>query len=204
MVRLRTMTTRPYHHGHLRTTLLAEAERALREDGVEGLSLRELARRAGVSHAAPRRHFPDRQALLDALGEAGFVRLGDEMLGAVADAGPDREAQLRAMAVAYVRFAVRDSALLDVMFAKKKGGEPVEMGEGALRLFAAVGEVIREAQAAGVLPAGDPERLRLLLVAMLQGIAVLVTSGRAPVGLADSLAADAVALFTGAAERTGM
>lgn len=204
MVRLRTMTTRPYHHGHLRTTLLAEAERALREDGVEGLSLRELARRAGVSHAAPRRHFPDRQALLDALGEAGFVRLGDEMLGAVADAGPERETRLRAMAVAYVRFAVRDSALLDVMFAKKKGGEPVEMGEGALRLFAAVGEVIREAQAAGVLPAGDPERLRLLLVAMLQGIAVLVTSGRAPVGLADSLAADAVALFTGAAERTGM
>lgn len=204
MVRLRTMTTRPYHHGHLRTTLLAEAERALREDGVEGLSLRELARRAGVSHAAPRRHFPDRQALLDALGEAGFVRLGDEMLGAVADAGSERETRLRAMAVAYVRFAVRDSALLDVMFAKKKGGEPVEMGEGALRLFAAVGEVIREAQAAGVLPAGDPERLRLLLVAMLQGIAVLVTSGRAPVGLADSLAADAVALFTGAAERTGM
>lgn len=204
MVRLRTMTTRPYHHGHLRTTLLAEAERALREDGVDGLSLRELARRAGVSHAAPRRHFPDRQALLDALGEAGFVRLGDEMLGAVADAGPERETRLRAMAVAYVRFAVRDSALLDVMFAKKKGGEPVEMGEGALRLFAAVGEVIREAQAAGVLPAGDPERLRLLLVAMLQGIAVLVTSGRAPVGLADSLAADAVALFTGAAERTGM
>lgn len=204
MVRLRTMTTRPYHHGHLRTTLLAEAERALREDGVDGLSLRELARRAGVSHAAPRRHFPDRQALLDALGEAGFVRLGDEMLGAVADAGPERETRLRAMAVAYVRFAVRDSALLDVMFAKKKGGEPVEMGEGALRLFAAVGEVIREAQAAGVLPAGDPERLRLLLVAMLQGIAVLVTSGRAPVGLADSLAADAVALFTGAAEQTGM
>lgn len=204
MVRLRTMTTRPYHHGHLRTTLLAEAERALREDGVDGLSLRELARRAGVSHAAPRRHFPDRQALLDALGEAGFVRLGDEMLGAVADAGSERETRLRAMAVAYVRFAVRDSALLDVMFAKKKGGEPVEMGEGALRLFAAVGEVIREAQAAGVLPAGDPERLRLLLVAMLQGIAVLVTSGRAPVGLADSLAADAVALFTGAAEQTGM
>jgi AcrR family transcriptional regulator len=192
------MTTRPYHHGHLRTTLLAEAERTLREEGVEGLSLRELARRAGVSHAAPRRHFPDRQALLDALGEAGFVRLGEEMLGAVADAGPDRETQLRAMAVAYVRFAVHDSALLDVMFAKKKGGEPVEMGEGARRLFAAVGEVIREAQTAGVLPAGDPERLRLLLVATLQGIAVLVTSGRAPVALADSLAADAVALFTGA------
>jgi AcrR family transcriptional regulator len=195
------MTTRPYHHGHLRTTLLAEAERTLREDGVEGLSLRELARRAGVSHAAPRRHFADRQALLDALAETGFVRLGDEMLGAVAAAGPDRAAQLRAVAVGYVRFAVHDSALLDVMFAKKKdsGGGPLDMGEGALRLFDQLGALIRGAQEAGVLPPGDPERLRLLLVAALQGIAVLVTSGRAPADQAESLAHDAIALFTGGA-----
>jgi len=69
------MTDRPYHHGHLRDALLAEAERTLREQGVEQLSLRDLARQAGVSHAAPRRHFADRQALLDALAGAGFARL---------------------------------------------------------------------------------------------------------------------------------
>ncbi len=83
------MTDRPYHHGRLRDTLLAEAERTLREQGVEQLSLRELARQAGVSHAAPRRHFADRQALLDALAGAGFARLADEVAAAVEDAGPD-------------------------------------------------------------------------------------------------------------------
>src|SRR4029077_19283475 len=67
---------RPYHHGTLRSTLLAAAERTLAEGGVPALSLRELARQVGVSHAAPRRHFPHKQALLDALAEDGFERLG--------------------------------------------------------------------------------------------------------------------------------
>ena len=64
------MTARPYHHGNLRQALLDAAERTVRERGVEALSLRELAREVGVSHGAPRRHFPDRQALLDAHDEA--------------------------------------------------------------------------------------------------------------------------------------
>ena len=65
-------TERPYHHGNLRSALLAAAERTVRERGVQELSLRELAREVGVSHGAPRRHFPDRQALLDALAESGI------------------------------------------------------------------------------------------------------------------------------------
>ena len=69
-----TSTARTYHHGNLRATLLQRAEDALAAG--EDLSLRELARRAGVSHAAPRRHFADKQALLDALAEDGFSRLG--------------------------------------------------------------------------------------------------------------------------------
>src|ERR1700758_477991 len=108
---------RPYHHGHLRATLLAEAERTLSEDGIEALSLRELARRAGVSHAAPRRHFADRQALVDALVEAGVTRLADEVRTAIDDADGDYPARLRAAAAAYVRFATRDAALTELMFA---------------------------------------------------------------------------------------
>ena len=72
---------RPYHHGNLRTALLAAAQQTVRERGVAALSLRELAREVGVSHGAPRRHFPDRQALLDALAEDGFERLGGELRG---------------------------------------------------------------------------------------------------------------------------
>src|SRR5213592_1296667 len=84
-----TGTPRSYHHGNLRAALLEGAERMLAERGSGELSLRELAREVGVSHAAPRRHFPDRQALLDALAEAGFARLGSELRTAVDGAGED-------------------------------------------------------------------------------------------------------------------
>src|SRR5918995_4141085 len=76
-----TATARPYHHGSLRPALLTAAERALARGG--DLSLRGLAREIGVSHAAPRRHFPDKQALLDALAQDGFERLGREMAEAL-------------------------------------------------------------------------------------------------------------------------
>src|SRR3954464_5665118 len=88
--------TRPYHHGNLREELLREGERALESGGAAGLSLREVARAIGVSHAAPRRHFADKQALLDALAEAGFARLTSKLRGAVDGAGEDYEARLRA------------------------------------------------------------------------------------------------------------
>jgi len=190
------MADRPYHHGNLRAELLAEAERALREQGIEALSLRDLARQAGVSHAAPRRHFADRQALLDALAETGFARLGEEMRTAIDGAGQDHEARLRAVATGYVRFATSDPALMELMFAAKNAERSAKLREASARLFTTFGDLIRQWQQAGTLPPGDPERLRLLLIATLQGIAALVTSGRAQPGQADALITDAVALFT--------
>jgi AcrR family transcriptional regulator len=190
------MADRPYHHGNLRAELLAEAERTLREQGIEALSLRDLARRAGVSHAAPRRHFADRQALLDALAEAGFARLGEEMRAAIDGAGQDYQAQLRAVATGYVCFATRDPALMELMFNGKNAERPGALPEAATRLFTTFGDLIRQWQQAGALPPGDPERLRLLLIATLQGIATLITSGRAKPRQAGALITDAVALFT--------
>ncbi len=203
------MADRPYHHGHLRDKLLAEAGRTLREQGVEQLSLRDLARQAGVSHAAPRRHFADRQALLDALAGAGFARLSDEVAAAIEDAGPDFRARLRATGAAYVRFATEDQALMELMFTAKipnASGEAGQMAgqmapsgevaEGAGRLFTIVGDLIREGQLTGQLPPGDPERLRLLFMATARGIAGLVAPGQPAAGQADGLVDDAVALFT--------
>jgi len=187
---------RPYHHGHLRATLLAEAERTLRDDGIDALSLRELARQAGVSHAAPRRHFPDRQALLDALAEAGFTRLADEVCAAIDDAGSDYQARLRAAATAFVRFATRDAALMELMFAAKNAGDSAALQEAAARLFGLIGDLIGEGQRAGALPPGEPYRLQLLFGATLQGIAALVSSGRVQPGQADALIGDAIVLFT--------
>ncbi|HEY2671330.1 MAG TPA: TetR family transcriptional regulator, partial [Rugosimonospora sp.] len=69
----------PYHHGNLHAELLTRAEKKLEQTGVAGLSLRELAREIGVSHSAPRKHFADKQALLDGLAIHGLERLGHEL-----------------------------------------------------------------------------------------------------------------------------
>jgi AcrR family transcriptional regulator len=189
------VNARPYHHGNLRTALLKQAERTVRDRGAQELSLRELAREVGVSHAAPRRHFPDRQALLDALAEAGFERLGSELRAAVAEAGDDFEARLRATATAYVRFATRDAALLELMFAGKSREGAGTLHEVSERAFAVLLDVIHQGQAEGALASGEPERVGLVLFATIQGIAALVTGGVVRAEGLDELVADAIAHF---------
>jgi AcrR family transcriptional regulator len=183
---------RPYHHGNLRPALLAQAEQTLREHGLDGLSLRELARQIGVSHGAPRRHFADRQALLDALAESGFARLGAELRAAAESVGEDYEPRLRATATAYVRFAIDDAALLELMFASKHGERADALHEPAERAFL---ELIEEGQANAALEPGEPERIGLLLFATMQGIAALVTAGIVAPEQVDSLVADAIGRF---------
>jgi AcrR family transcriptional regulator len=189
------MAHRPYHHGNLRAALLDEAERTLREQGVDGLSLRELARHAGVSHAAPRRHFADRQALLDALAESGWERLGADTRAAAQRAGTDYEARLRAAGRAYVRFATRDAALLEVMFAGRQGRQAAALREAATRAFSVLVELVREGQASGVLELDDPERMALLLFATVQGIATLANAGIVAPKRRDELVSDAIGRF---------
>ena len=188
-------TERPYHHGNLRPALLAAAERTLRERGAEHLSLRELAREVGVSHGAPRRHFPDRQALLDALAEAGFERLGAELRTACDGAGSGFVDRLHAVAAAYVRFAIDDSALLELMFAGKHREGAGELEQAADRAFSVMLGLIGEGQAEGTLQSGDPERVGLVLFATMQGLATLVTAGVVASEQVDRLLTDAVSSF---------
>ena len=189
------MADRPYHHGNLRAVLLAQAEETLRDQGLEGLSLRELARQTGVSHGAPRRHFADRQALLDALADAGFARLGAELRGAAESAGEGYEARLRATATAYVRFAIRDAALLELMFAGKQHEQAGALHEAADRAFSVILKLIEEGQSNAALEPGDPEHIGLLLFATMQGLAALVTAGIVAPEQVDSLVGDATARF---------
>jgi AcrR family transcriptional regulator len=189
------MADRPYHHGNLRAALLARAEQTLREQGLEGLSLRELARQIGVSHGAPRRHFADRQALLDALAETGFERLGAQLRAAAESAGADYEARLRATGNAYVHFAINDAALLELMFAGKQHEHAGALHEASTRAFSVILELVEEGQADGVLEPGEPEHIGLLLFATMQGIAALVSAGIVPPEQVDSLVADATGRF---------
>ncbi len=200
------MAERPYHHGNLRTALLDAAERTVRERGVQDLSLRELAREVGVSHGAPRRHFPDRQALLDALAESGFERLRVELQAAVDGAGEDFEARLYATAAAHIRFATADPALLELMFAAKHrddtdadcgspDGRQDALQDAAERTFTVMLEVILQGQAEGRLEPGDPERVGMVLFATIQGIAALLTGGLVAPEQLDELLGDSIAHF---------
>ena len=189
------MEARPYHHGNLRTALLDQAELTVRERGVNELSLRQLARDVGVSHGAPRRHFPDRQALLDALAESGFERLGAELRGAVAGAGEDFRARLEATAKAYIQFAIEDAELLELMFAGKHRESAQDLAEAADRAFSVLFEVIGQGQAEGALEPGDPERVGLLLFATVQGIAALITASMVEADQLDWLLPEAIAHF---------
>jgi AcrR family transcriptional regulator len=186
-------SSRPYHHGRLREALLEQAMTTVRDGGVEALSLRELARAVGVSHAAPRRHFPDRQALLDALAIEGFGRLGAELARAADDrADHDFQPTMQRCAHAYVAFATDDAALLELMFAGKRADG---VDDAAQRAFTPVLELILRGQDEGVFERGDPERVGLLLLSTLQGIASLRAAGMIASEHLDGLVDDAIAHF---------
>jgi AcrR family transcriptional regulator len=168
--------TRPYHHGDLRSALLASAERTLREKGAGALSLRELARDIGVSHAAPGRHFKDKQALLNALALAGYERL-TRALTAVDDPALPLEPRLVALARGYLGFATENAELLELMFARKHDPDASEeMATAVDRTVGALERIIADAQKRGEIIEGDPAHLTLVVGATLQGTATLVAN----------------------------
>ncbi|MEU5888209.1 TetR/AcrR family transcriptional regulator [Streptomyces sp. NPDC047461] len=170
--------TRPYHHGDLRSALLASAERTLRDRGVASLSLRELARDIGVSHAAPGRHFKDKQALLNALALDGYERL-TRALDAADDPGLPLEPRFTALARAYLAFSLENAELLELMYARKHDPEASEqMAVAVGRTVGALEQIISDAQQRGEIVQGDPGRLTLALGATLHGTAMFAATDK--------------------------
>jgi AcrR family transcriptional regulator len=106
---------RSYHHGDLRNALLTAARQILEEQSLADLSLRAVARRAGVSHAAPYRHFPNHEALLVELATEGFVELRDEIRSAAAAGGAESD-RIAKIGSAYMGFVVRRPEVASLMF----------------------------------------------------------------------------------------
>ncbi|RZB18754.1 TetR/AcrR family transcriptional regulator [Streptomyces sp. F001] len=168
--------SRPYHHGDLRSALLASAERTLREKGVAALSLRELAREAGVSHAAPGRHFKDKQALLNALALTGYDRLA-QTLDTADDPALPLQPRLTALARAYLAFSVDNAALLELMYARKHEPDATERMAAAIdRTIGSLERVLADAQKRGEIVEGDPEHLTLVTGAALHGLASMTAA----------------------------
>ena len=109
------LSKRKYHHGNLREALVIAGLELLETAGLEALSLRSIATHVGVSHTAPKNHFTNARALTTALASEGFWRLAKQLKDATAGRGP-RQDKLRNTARSYVRFALEQPALFQLMF----------------------------------------------------------------------------------------
>ena len=152
--------SRPYHHGDLRRALTDAAMRIVEREGLVALSLRAVAREAGVSPAAPYHHFRDKQELLTAVGAEGFSRLSDVMLEAKATA-PTPQAALTAIGVAYVCYARENPALYTLMWDCSRHVSGTPDLDSEKRAYAVLEETIVEAGVAGH---DDPIRLKLAAI----------------------------------------
>ena len=132
-----------YHHGDLRNALRKSARAILDEEGLESLSLRAVARRAGVSHAAPYRHYPNHEGLLAELAADGFAELRDAI--ATAGAAPGTQAdKIAEIGAAYMRFAVRHPALARLMFGSQLSnrGDFPDLGTAADGVGTEIGKAL--------------------------------------------------------------
>ena len=160
-----------YHHGDLRAALIRAAIELLEESGETELSLRAVARRAGVSPAAPYRHYADREALVSAVAAVGYRELAEQL--AAAHPSPSTPEQLASVAIAYVQFALERPALFRIMFGEPCDRDNVER----VAATAAVSQYVR-----GIVertfPEADAEALATAVWALVHGLAFLFLDGK--------------------------
>jgi AcrR family transcriptional regulator len=167
--------TKSYHHGNLREVLLEIAFRVVDDRGIEAINMRALAREAGVSSAAPFRHFADKQALLDAVAVKAATDL-ERTLEEATEQGDDALTQFRAMTVAYVRFASEHRALFNLIHSTETTSAAFLAGANDERRPKLIALII-EGQNAGLIPELDPELIALTNEALTHGLARMIVDG---------------------------
>lgn len=169
-----------YHHGDLKNALIKAGVEILAKDGVSGLSLRKVALKAGVSHAAPYAHFADKQALIAAISTEGFRQLYERVSGVVEKYQGQPEKQLTEAAWAYVQFAMDDRDRFKVMFSgvlEKEKDYPDFVVESQ-RNFQLVKSIVEANQASGRLRGGDSALVALSAWGIIHGFLMLLLEGQ--------------------------
>src|ERR1700740_882978 len=161
----------PYHHGDLRAACLRAAMELLEEDGAAALSVRAVARRAGVSPGAPYRHYADRDALVSAVAAEGYRELAGHL--AAAHPSPSTRDDLAAVAVAYVQFALHRPALFRVMFSEPCDRDSSERVAATAAISAYVGAIVRQS-----FPGANEEAMSTAVWGLVHGLAFLHLDGK--------------------------
>ena len=169
-----------YHHGHLRAALLEEAARMITEAGAEGVTMRALSHRVGVSRTAPYRHFVDKEALLVAVAADGFARLKTRLHAINIPAHEGALMRFQEMGVAYVGFAVDNPAHYRLMYGKdalRRAHYP-ELQAAADAAFAELVEIIETYQATGAIKPENSHALAYIAWSTVHGLASLLVDGQ--------------------------
>ena len=171
--------SRSYHHGNLHDTLLQVGEVLLEEKGVGEVSLRELAKAAGVSHTAPYRHFKDKHALLAALGAIGYRRLAEAMEACVTEHPDAPLAQLAQSSHAYVSLAIHHPQMTNLMFGGVLQPEAwsEELMQESNRAFDGLLVIIGNGQQQGLYVDKDAMEIALLVWSTVHGFSMLCSAG---------------------------
>jgi len=199
--RTASKSRRAYHHGNLRRALLDEALATIRAEGVEGVTLRDIGARLGVSRTALYRHFADKRALLAAVATEGFRMLRERLVAAWEEGNRGDDA-FHAMGVAYVQFAVDNPSHYRVMFGgfvDAQARDP-ELGTEARGAFQALVDAVVALQRDGVFLAEDAVLMSTHTWALVHGVAMLAIDGQLP-GPAD---VDALMRYSFRRLRTGI
>jgi AcrR family transcriptional regulator len=169
-----------YHHGDLKNALIKAGVDILAKDGVSGLSLRKVATKAGVSHAAPYSHFADKQALIAAISTEGFRQLYERISAVAEEYKTKPSMQMIEVAWAYVQFAMDDRDRFKVMFSGilEKEREYPEFVVEAQRNFQMVKMIVEANQAAGVLRSGPSDLVALSAWGIIHGFVMLLLEGQ--------------------------
>ncbi|MFI5316070.1 MAG: TetR/AcrR family transcriptional regulator [Myxococcota bacterium] len=180
---LRAKRRTTYHHGHLREALLEAAERMIEEEGPETVTVREAARRAGVSPGAPFRHFATRTALMTGVAERAMKRFLDEIARAEAAVDPgDPAKRYAALGRAYLRWAMRHPAQFRVLATRSlidfDGSESLARDNDAIR--ALMQAIVADGQRRGRMCAADPATVELTAKALSYGLARMYVDGHFP------------------------
>ncbi|MEB3292420.1 MAG: TetR/AcrR family transcriptional regulator [Synechococcales bacterium] len=171
----RSAAKEPYHHGDLRQHLIEATIALILEEGVSQLSLRQVAKRVGVSHNAPYRHFVDKDALLAAVAAQGFQALQMAMETASQPLPIGSAQRLTAIGVAYVQFAIAQPAYYRLMFGDYRCdvSQNSALGEASQQAFNVLMTTIQEGQAAGVFRGEKAIDLARVAWSMVHGQAML-------------------------------
>lgn len=169
-----------YHHGDLRQSLIDAALELLKEEGINELSLRQVAKRVGVSHNAPYRHFEDKDALLAAVAAQGFQSLRDTMKKAQRNLSLDSSQRLEAIGIAYVKFALAHPSHYRLMFGDYHCNlsKYSALAEAAQQSFMVLVNTIQEGQAAGIFRAVDPVNMARVAWSVVHGQSMLILDNK--------------------------